>query len=429
MRVLSTRRDRLWALAWSSVSTGVAQALVQGLAFAGGILIVRWLPPIEYAYYTIATAGLGTMTILTDSGVNSSVLALGGEVWQDRARLGAVIATGLRLRRRLALLALALTMPSVVVLVRRHGSSWSESALIVLSVVPIFLATVSGHLLETVPRLHQKLLPLQLVQVASNTGRLALIASLLQLEPIAAIAIAIAIVPQWWANLRLRKIAAGSADWRTAPDPVVAQRISAQVRRTMPSAVYYALSGQLSVWLISLFGKSNSVAAVGALGRLAAILTVLGLAFNIVAVPRFARIASGDAHRVRARYAQAQIALLSACLIPVIFVAWLPSPALSLLGSHYHGLQREAVLMTAASGVTLLCGAAYTLGASRGVVAPPAMTITYSILTQAVFILILPLQTVAGVLWIGLLSSLSQWLLHCGYFEWRHRQSLRAVAE
>ncbi|HTY49096.1 MAG TPA: hypothetical protein VMB48_05340 [Steroidobacteraceae bacterium] len=417
------RSRRLAGWAWSGLSTAAAQAIVQGLGFAAGILIVRWLPLREYAFYTIATAGLGTMTVLTDSGIGSSVLALGGAAWRDRARLGAVIATGIAMRRRFSRAALALGVPLMIILLRRQGASWSEALLVALSVVPAFLATVTGHLLESVPRLHQALVRLQLVQAATNAGRLLLAVLVVPFWPLAWLAGVLTALPQWWANLRLRRMADDWAAWRASPDAEIAQRMTFQVRRTMPGAVYYALSGQLTVWLISVFGRTGNVAAVGALSRLAMALSVLGLAFNALAVPRFARIPGEELSRIHRRYLQSQALYIAACAVPVALLALLPGPALALLGPHYGGLRHEAVLMGLGSIATLGCGAAYSLGAARGVIAPPSLTLPATLLVQALLIATLPLSTVAGVIWVGILGAIGQWAVHLAYFEWHCRRA------
>jgi O-antigen/teichoic acid export membrane protein len=399
----------------------VAQGAVQVVGFAAGVLVIRFLSPREYAYYTIATAGLGMMTVLTDGGIGSSVLALGGSVWQDRVRFGLVIATGMRLRRTFSRFALALGLPLMVLLLHRQGGSWIESVLVAASVVPVFLATVSGHLLEAVPRLHQSLRSLQLLQMAAGAGRLILIAVVVPLWPLAMLANLVAAIPQWSANLRLRTMVEQRVDWRGPGTPELAERMMSQVRRTLPSSIYYALSGQLSVWLISLFGKSDSVAAIGALGRPTMALTILSVAFNAVAVPRFARIPAGQPRHVRARYFQSQLAVLLLCIVFLALLAGFSGPVLAVLGPHYAGLDRELVQMGVGISIAVLGGAAYTLGAARGIVAPPALTVPFSILLQIGLIAILPVATVSGVLWVGILSALGQWLVYLAYFEWKYR--------
>ncbi|RYE13089.1 MAG: hypothetical protein EOP51_30380 [Sphingobacteriales bacterium] len=83
--------------------TGSAQSIVQGLGLVCGIIIIRMLPTQEYAFYTLTNTMLGTMTILADGGIASGVMAQGGKVWQDKTKLGKVLATGMSLRFKFAL--------------------------------------------------------------------------------------------------------------------------------------------------------------------------------------------------------------------------------------------------------------------------------------------------------------------------------------
>lgn len=414
------RGHRVAEWARSGLSTAAAQLLVQGLGFAAGILVLRILSPRQYAFYTIATAGLGMMTVLTDSGVSGTMLSLGGAVWKDRAELGKVIATGLALRARFACAAILVGIPFMGFLVHRQGGSWLEAAVVPASLIPVFLAMVSGQLLEIVPRLHQALRPVQSLQVRVNASRLALLALLLSAWPYAWIAVLAAAVPQWWSNLRLRQLAYRWADWRVSGESEIRARVGAQLRRTMPDAFYYAFSGQLTTWLISLFGHERSVATVGALGRLAMIISVFGTAFNIVAVPRFARVPAIEWRQVRRRYLQSQIALLAVCTLAVLAIAACPGGVVALLGRSYAGSQHDAVLMSICSAISVLCAAAFQLGAVRGIVAPPAFTIPSMIAGQTLAIALLPVSTVSGVIWVGIVNVLIQWGLYLLYFLHRH---------
>ncbi len=429
MSVALTARRLGTLMSWArqGVFTAGAQAAVQVLGFISGIIVIRSLPPEQYAYYTIAYTALGVLTVLTDSGIGNAVLARGGQVWQDRARLGAVLATGLALRRQLAIFVLAVCLPLTALMLRKQDAPWGEALLITASILPLFAATVTGQLLEAVPRLHQQLLPLQRIQIIANLARAAVILPILMRWPFAAAALAVAAAPQWWANLRLRRLADRQTDWRVAPDPTTRGQLLAQIRRTMPAAIYYAISGQLTIWLASIFGAASTVAAAGALGRLAMIMSVLSSAFSILVVPRFARIPAADQSLILRRYWQSQGMFAAACALPIMALALFPEPALALLGPHYAGLAREAVLMAVCTAVGMMSGVAYVLGTARGVVAPPWVMLPYCIVGQIALILLIPLDSLAGVIWIGVLSTASQWLLHTAYFlrTARRRLSLR----
>ncbi|HTB66230.1 MAG TPA: hypothetical protein VK727_08380 [Steroidobacteraceae bacterium] len=430
LRALADPAANHRALDWarSVFITGAAQVAVQLLGFVSGVVVIRTLSPHQYAYYTIVTAALGTMTVLTDGGVGNGVLAAGGAVWQDRGRLGAVLATGMQLRRRLAVFAVLAALPVSAYLLWRQGASWRETALISLSILPAYLATVTGQLLEAVPRLHQRVLPLQRIQILNNLGRAIILVALVPRWPFAAVAAVAAAAPQWWANWRLRRLAGVHADWRAPADPEVHQRLVAQVSRTLPAAIYYSLSGQLAIWVISIFGHATAVAAVGALSRLTMILSLAGTVFATLVIPRFARLSALQPQLIARRYWQSQTLLAATFVVPVALLAWFPHPVLALLGPHYSGFAREALLMAVSSVFGVLSGAAFSLGAARGVVARPQLLLPYCIIGQICLLLLLPVNSVAGVVAVGLLSNVSQWILHVVYFRWASRRARQLSA-
>jgi O-antigen/teichoic acid export membrane protein len=403
--------------------TGGAQAAVQLLGFAAGILAIRNLAPAQFACYTVATAMLGSMAALTDSGLTNSIMAEGGRVWQDRTRLGAVLTAGIRLRRQLAMIAVPLALPVLALLLHRQGAGWQEIVALCITVTLLFLTTFSSQLLEAVPRLHQSLIPLQRIHLVAATGRLFALALVLPFWPLAAVATMCAVVPQWWNSWRVRALACQHADLPGDDDPELRQRLRSQVLRTMPGVLYYSISGQLSIWLVSVFGHSADVATVGALGRLAMILSLVGAVMNLIAVPRFARIPAANRSLLQRRFWQLQCLCAAGCALPILAITLFPEPALAILGRHYQGLQHEALLMAASSAVSTIGGLAYVLAATRGIVASPLLLLPWSIGCQIILVLVLPVNTVTGVIWIGLLAQLSQWLLHTAWFVWKSRHS------
>src|SRR5438874_11574298 len=101
----------------------LVQAVVQIIAFSSGILLVRWLPQREYAFFTIANAMQATLMLLADIGISTGLISIGGRVWQDRHRFGELINTGLALRRRLALAAVVIVAPVLIAMLIRNGAS------------------------------------------------------------------------------------------------------------------------------------------------------------------------------------------------------------------------------------------------------------------------------------------------------------------
>jgi hypothetical protein len=400
----------------SVLLTGSLQAGVQALGFIAGLLVIRLLPVHEYAYYTIANAMLGTLMVLTDCGISHGVMARGGKVWQSRESLAGVMVAGMALRRRFAAVAVLVSLPILFLMLREQGASFGAALLVAASIVPLFLSSLTGQMLEVVPRLHQRLTDLQRIQLSGAGLRLATMASAAALLPYAWLASLAAGLAQTWTAWRVRRLAGDFVNLDVPPDPVARNEILQQVRRMAPGAVYYAFAGQIGVFLISMFGSTESVAQVGALSRLTMVFTIATAVFSLIVVPRFARLQGSHRRDVLRTFWQAQLALGAGLAVVVFWVSVFPDVALSVLGPGYALLKSEVGLAAAGAALALLSGTAYALGAARGVVASPWFVVPFAVTVQVALILSLPMATVAGVLWLGILSNLAFWLTHTIYF-------------
>src|SRR5438270_3676774 len=109
----------------------LVQAAVQIIGFLSGILLVRWLPQQEYAYFTIANTMQGTINLLADIGISVGLISIGGRVWQDRRRFGELINTGLHLRKQLAIAAVICVVPVLYLLLARNGAGLAYTGLLI----------------------------------------------------------------------------------------------------------------------------------------------------------------------------------------------------------------------------------------------------------------------------------------------------------
>ena len=409
----ATERGRAW---WSRlqalVLTAGAQSGIQALAVITGLVIVRLLPVREYAYYTIANAALGSLTVLTDCGVTQSVLALGGRVWQSPAALGAVVAGGMRLRHRFALIVIVIAMPFVFVQLRQQRAGASAALLVTASILPTLLSSISNQVLEVVPRLHQRLAQLQRIQLCGAALRFLSAVAFVSLFPFAWLATVGAGVAQTWATWRVARMARTLADLQAPPDPAASREMARLVARAAPNAIYYALSGQITVWLIAFLGTTHAVAQVGALGRLAMVYNVVNAAFTVMVVPRFARAQFAAGAAAVAVFWRVQLLLLAPLLMIIALVTAFPGAVLMVLGHEYLGLNTEVVLVAVSGALATLSGIAYALAAARGVIISPWLALPLALLTQVGLLMTLPVSTVAGVLWLGLLTNLGFWCLY-----------------
>src|SRR6476469_5611190 len=108
------------------------QAFVQVVGFCSGILLVRYLPQKEYAYYTIANTMQGTINLLADIGISVGLISIGGRVWQDRHRFGELISTGLAVRKKLAAAATIIVAPILYAMLAKNGAPGTYTLLLIV---------------------------------------------------------------------------------------------------------------------------------------------------------------------------------------------------------------------------------------------------------------------------------------------------------
>jgi hypothetical protein len=87
----------IWALAKRLTAFGTAQFATQILGMISGVIIIHHLPPDQFSLYTIAFTTVTTLTMVSDAGISSGLLSEGGKCWNNKNKLGEVLATCLNL--------------------------------------------------------------------------------------------------------------------------------------------------------------------------------------------------------------------------------------------------------------------------------------------------------------------------------------------
>jgi O-antigen/teichoic acid export membrane protein len=413
---IATSPLRVRAVEWGKlvIITGSTQALVQGLGLISGILVIRLLPTQEYALYTLANTMLGTMAILADGGISAGVMAQGGKVWQNSEQLGEVLVTGAELRSKFAVGSLLVATPILLYLLHHHGASWLMAVMLAASLIPAFFTGLSASLLSVAPMLHQDIVPIQKNQASAALGRVTLLTLTLFTFPWACIAILTAGLPQIWANTKLRKISVGYADWNQRSNLAIRKEILAFVGRILPGSIYYCLSGQITIWIISVFGSTTSVAQVGALGRLVMILGLISTVFSTLVLPRFARLPN-KISLLLSRYLQIQIGLITiSCAI--IFVVWLfPVQILWVLGKSYLSLKAEIILSMINGCLGLITGTSFAICTSRGWAIHPVISIPITLVAIACGVVLFNINSLHGILLLNIFIAAVEVTMYFSY--------------
>ncbi len=391
----------------------LVQAAVHLLAFTSGILLVRWLPQREYAYFTIANAMQATLIMLADIGISTGLISIGGRVWQDSHRFGELINTGLAVRRKLAAVAIIVVAPILYAMLARNGASLNYALLLIAIVLGGFSIQLSIDVFNVVPRLHSDIKRIQTIDLVCAVARLFLVFGLIYFVPAAGLAVAIATVTFFLQYLLLRSYAAKMVDLRANENREDRQEIIRLIKTLAASTLFYCFQGQINVFLISLFGRhTDSIAEVGALGRLAMIFTILMNMMTNVFVPAFARC--HEKRQLLKLYflISGGVLLFSAAVLAG--AAFFPDQFLFVLGTRYAHLHRELLLMVSVAVVSAISSALWLLNASKAWVAGSWLYIPLTLATQVALIPFTDFSTVAGILIFNLISLVPSLLVSVG---------------
>ncbi len=371
-----------------------AQVGVQALGFASGIVLVRHMDTAQYGYYTLAITMVGVASVLTELGIATGVLALGGRLAGEARALAALVGDAHRLHRWLAGAALCLVLPAFAALLLHQHAGPLQTVLLAAIGGASALLTVRTAIALSVARLAGHLVLQQRVDLALNALRLVVLLLVAQVALDATVASLVNLGMAAGAYLAWRRYLA--RELGVLPPLPGAQRRALRdvVLRQAPNSLYFVLSSQLTVWLVGMFGTADRVADVGALGRLGVAFAVVASVMGAVIQPYFAR------HHEPAELESGFVALNAffAAVLALLGAAatFHPAPILWILGPHYAGLQAELVWMVLATGLSAWAGALYTIGCGRGWVLPGLLGIGGGLAATVLGLRLFDVATVAG---------------------------------
>jgi O-antigen/teichoic acid export membrane protein len=403
------------------------QAIVQVVGFLSGILLIRHLDQREYAYFTIANTMQGTLNVLADIGISVGLVSIGGRVWQDRNRLGQLIKTASNLRRKLGAIAAIVITPILFFILVKNGAPIPYTLVLIALVLAGLTVQLALGVLSVVPRLLSDIRRIQTIDLVGAAVRLLVLVTLMFLFLNSAVAVAVGsatLLLQYW----LMRSYAGRVIDLDAPeneeDRAAMQRF---IRHLAANAIFFCFQGQITVFLISFFGRDiSSVAEVGALGRLAMVFTVLTNLLTNVFGPAFARC--HDPKRLRWQYAAIVGGVTAFSVVLVGAAVLFPGAFLYVLGGKYAHLERELVLMVSGAVIGALTGTFWTLNASKAWIAGSWLYIPLTLTAQIALIPITDFSSVRSVLLFNLLSALPNLLLNLALSFRGFRSVSRAAA-
>jgi O-antigen/teichoic acid export membrane protein len=399
------------------------QGAVQGMSAAASFLFVRGMSKEEFAWLTIATGFLTTVSVLADSGMGAGLQAIAGRVWKEPVEMGQLVVAARRTRHRLAALVALLLGPAFAWLLVRNGApTWYAVALAFVAGATVWFTTETVAL-SIAARMYSRYHDVQLAEAGGGTVRLAVALGSLLRPSNAALGAGAGFLAAAVQRFRLRHVLSDIVPLQEGPAVAAYGReLASYLKPLAIPTLFFVVQGQLGVWLLGLLGRVQSVADLGALSRFAVLLSIITAAGNQVAAPSFARADSPDA---LARQVRRVVTLsLSAFATPALVLVALPQQALQLLGPAYTHLAQELRLVVAVALLTHLTAVTWALATAKGWVRGAWLVVPVASCAQAVAVLSLEVSTVAGALWLAFINGLATLVVYIscafrGFRLWR----------
>jgi O-antigen/teichoic acid export membrane protein len=334
----------------------VGPLTAQALNIFVGLWIVRTLPIQQYGAYVLLLSLQTIGVICADLGISQGLISLSAQIGRGNKRsLSALYSSALQIRRRLLLFVLPGVGVAWFALAELDSANGIErllsGALLILSVACYSSVTFGTAVLSGL----QAAGALTISGLAAAATRLILTIAILSWSRTGSSAYAIntgaMLVNAWAIRLLLARY--------TAPRMRAEQDQLDAIRRffhpLIPGAIFHAFQANISIFLLSLFGLTRSVAEIGALGRLGQIVAFTSTLNALVTQPHFARLRRDELPR---RSLQLLFVIAASSFVIEASSMLFPEIWLWLLGPQYHNLHAELPL---AVGIALLSVAGATI--------------------------------------------------------------------
>jgi hypothetical protein len=173
----------------------------------------------------------------------------------------------------------------------------------------------------------------------------------------------------------------------------------------LPGTVYQALQGQISLFLIAIFGHVGQIAEVAAAGRIGQLFLLLNSSNGVLVAPFFAKTPRA---LFRRRYGYAMCAVGAVALLVAASAKFCPGAYLLLLGANYSNLTSQIRLVVYASAIGYFAGAMWSVAVARKWIFwwSGSMQMVLLTLIQLVCVMFLPLNSSEGVLKMNIYTAL-----------------------
>lgn len=392
---------------WGSIIAEyfVATAISKLLVMVSSLLLVRHLDIAQYGKYTFALALLTFLCGWADLGALETLSFFwkrtrkhSGKYWNS------IVMEVQRVRRYLLLIVNALAATYLVV-----SSEYRAFDDLYMFFVIVLAAALSQQisLYTYIFRLSSLFRIVYSIEIANEIGKVVLVVLMICCyNANAKNAISIIAISYFIVYLYVRRVAPrlGYRLRSTSKHQRTQSLVFAQMRPTLFGYAFFSAQGMFVTVLTVYAGGVETVAQIGALGRLGVLVTMLGSFVCAVFLPKL--IAVQGVTLFRRRYLQIVTILAIFSITMLCLAAVFPDVILVIIGSQYRGLTNELLLMTLTSVCTVFGGFAWGVSRAKGWVRHHHISIVLMMVLMLAVSYIVDLTTARGALLLGAVTPM-----------------------
>ncbi|MBV9998009.1 MAG: hypothetical protein JO015_02745 [Verrucomicrobia bacterium] len=370
----------------------------QACSVLASVLVVHNMDKQHYAWYALANNLQGTLGVFTLMGIGTGLTSMGGQYLGDRSRMGALAASAMRYRRRLLAGAAPVALPIFGYLLIKNGCPFWSTGLLLLLALGVLTVEFNRQVFSTPVRLSGRYNFLQRAALAEGLLRMGAIGLLILTGALNATTALLSSVflSAFVVKQVIGKTARTYTDPHTPPDPEIGRRLTRLNVNVLPSTLSSVFQAQIGMAMISLFGKTSSVADLGALTRISLLSAIPQALLSKVIEPKLSRAQLGPDLWKKAVAALGLAVAMALATFIVIFIT--SARILWILGPNYQHLHCELLCFAAVSCGWIFAGLPQLILYARGWVQYLWITPLLEITCQAVAMPFLDLSHPLGVL-------------------------------
>ena len=340
----------------------IGQPLLQLLNLIIGFFLLRWMSVENYAQYGAAFAFQSTLSMIADLGFSSSILALSGGNAQDPSAIGRYLRSARYWRLRFTIVVgtlFTIAFPFIV-----SGQPWDMFTKFGILFSILAAVSVQVWMIYQIPLLaHRSVLKVYKPQLACSAIRLTFISILHAMNALNGLlaswvgTIALGISGAW-----MKRSAAPLVREPPKSIPEANFEMLKYLAPLMPGVLFTAFQSQISIGIITIFGSTQNIAEVAALGRLGQLFGILAAFNSVFIAPYFSSLPK---IYLKKRYLQVFMVAIIISVSVSLTAFLLPEPLLWLLGNKYQNLENEVGIVVSTACIGFLGSVMWTIHAAR----------------------------------------------------------------